>query len=670
MLDGLRARVIRTRARIDVLLTPAETGLPRGPVVAWGIVLLGLLWSGLVATGINGTSSGAFFSMVYGGSDPALLAGVPNLVRSDEWNVQTVWAIAQLQQGLPAVSGSFPGGMDATIPQDLPRGDWSVVFRPHLWGFFFLNPGQAQAWKWWLPLFALAAALYVFCLVWFPRRPALAMVLSLGFVVSPFFQWWFLQTTLWPVAWGFAVLAGVVWMLRSRRKRGVVWWLVIIAYLTVVVGMGIYVPYILPVALVVAFAAAGIALGEAKETGWRWVLGRIVLLLGAALSAGAVLVIWLVTRWDTVAAFLSTAYPGERLAQTGGGATSNGFIALFGSSFTNILKYDGAYLGKNAPESATFFLPGLFLLPVIVWLCIRAVRSRARLPWTLLLTFAAICILLLFTFVPGWDGVAHLLLLDRTIAERARIGLGFGSMILLVLTMAATNRVGKPSHLVSLIGPVAFLVGQGAIAAVLWRRDPDLLSLAHWWWVIAFLSMLVIWAASRARVWLSSLSFLAVGVLTVMGVSPLYVGVFDLRQTAVSQGILSIDGAENGTWIGMGSNLTTALLLENGLRSYNGFQGAPSSDMWKQIDPSGRYSFEWNRLAGISWTNGEGEPVVFNPYPDQILVSFDACSAFAQEKVSFVLSDSTQRPDSPCLRELDSWTLNSTQITAWHVIPR
>lgn len=64
--------------------------------------------------------------------------------------------------------------------------------------------------------------------------------------------------------------------------------------------------------MVIAFAI-GFAGQAAREHGWPTILRRSVRLLAAGVAAGAVLIVWLVTRWKTVSDFLSTAYPGERL---------------------------------------------------------------------------------------------------------------------------------------------------------------------------------------------------------------------------------------------------------------------------------------------------------------------------------------------------------------------
>jgi hypothetical protein len=152
-------------------------------------------------------------------------------------------------------------------------------------------------------------------------------------------------------------------------------------------------------------------------------------------------------------------------------------------------------------------------------------------------------------------------------------------------------------------------------------------------------------------------------------VNPLYRGVFDLRETEPSQAIQELDAETGGTWVGVGDRLTTAMLLESGVEAFNGFQGAPNEEMWDVVDPDVRYEYEWNRLAGVSWTLGDGEPVVSNPYPDQISVTFDPCSDFAQENVEFVLTDQSATPDGYCLRQVETFDLNQSDLTIWQVVP-
>lgn len=648
--------------------TPTDDGLPTARVLGGGVAVFCVIFTVLVATAVNGTSSGAFFAMMYAGSDPALLLGAPNLIRTDEWNVQTVWAIAQVQQGLPVINGTFPGGMDATIPQDLPRIDWSAVFRPHLWGFQFFDVDHGQAWKWWLPLLGVAIATYTFVVVEMPHRPLLAALSAVAVCASPFLQWWFLQTTLWPLAWGFATLAAVRWSLRTSRSWHRWVWALVIMYLTVVMAMGIYVPFIVPVAIVTALTAIGMVIAAAPGLRWPTLIMRLVPLLVSGVAAGIVLVVWLITRWSTVTAFLSTAYPGERLVSTGLGSSLQSVAALLGSSFTGSLRNAGRFLDGNASESATFFLPAAFLLPVVVWVVARARRSRRADVWPLLLAVVGGAVLLAFIVLPGWDAVAHLLLLDRSTPVRVRIGLGFGSFVVVILLLGMLSRTNRPGWLISLLGAVAFIASQAAIAGGLAAYAPDLLRLSGPWWFITAVSALAILAVGRAWPIIAMATLAAVGLIGSFGVNPLYRGVFDLRDTAPAQAIMQINEQHPGTWVAVGDKLTTALVLESGVTAYNGFQGAPNAEMWEQIDPESTYAFEWDRLAGVSWVPAPGAPVVTNPYPDQIQVTFDGCSEFAQEHVQYVASDAQADLDRRCLIELKSFPVESTDITLWEVV--
>ena len=69
----------------------------------------------------------------------------------------------------------------------------------------------------------------------------------------------------------------------------------------------------------------------------------------------------------------------------------------------------------------------------------------------------------------------------------------------------------------------------------------------------------------------------------------------------------------------------------------------------------------------MSWTPGSGEPTVSNPAQDQVQVTFDACSAFAQRWVEYVLSD-LPRLDPACLERVDSVDLPDSQLVAYRVV--
>ena len=648
---------------------PQANGLPTRRVFLAFPALLLIFGTIAVGFAISGTSSGAMYSKVYEGHDPALLAGNPQMIRSDEWYVNTSWAISQVQQGLPERNETVPGGMDAALPHDLPRADWSVIFRPHLWGYLVFDVGHATAFKWWIPALSFIAAAYCFLVTLIPRRPLLAAGIAIGFFFSPFFQWWFLIALFWPMTWALVTMTAVLWAARdiSRPSRWV--WAAAVAFFTVVMAMGIYAPFIVPVVLVVALFAVGVVIEE-KRKGLSWrtlaIRGTLILLagaVGALVTAG-----WLVSKQATINGFLSTAYPGQRFTPPGSGGLATG-LRTIGSSFSEALRYGGGFLNINSSEASTFFLIGAFLIPVVAWVAYRAVRARTVLPWTSFGLVASILLFTAFSYLPGWDSIAHLLFLDRTSDGRLRIGLGLASFAILGYVIRSLDESRARVGLVLSSATAAlFLVSQAIVALTLViGGQADMLRYAPRWWVFALVSAASIFLFARRRPVLGGIAFALVTFLSTATVNPVYVGVFDLRGTPVAKAVMRLDHRYPGAWVGIGDVEVSGVLLQSGAVAFSGVQGAPSRTMWREVDPSSKYRFNWNRLAGIGWIPGNGEPVITNPAPDQIVATFDACSTFAQSNVSYVLAKGTKL-SSPCLVRVQSFSAPKAPFVIYRII--
>jgi hypothetical protein len=73
-------------------------------------------------------------------------------------------------------------------------------------------------------------------------------------------------------------------------------------------------------------------------------------------------------------------------------------------------------------------------------------------------------------------------------------------------------------------------------------------------------------------------------------------------------------------------------------------------------------------LAHVQWKFGEGDAKVTNPSPDVVVVSFDACSDFAQENVRYVLT-TDDPPTTECLEPLSTTEQGSLTFTIFEVVP-
>ena len=658
--------------RYERFTVPRADNLPtRRVLLAFPAIVL-LFGVIVVSFAINGTSSGEMYGKVFAGKDPALIAGQPEIIRSDEWYVNTAWSISQVQQGLPETNHTMPGGMDAALPHDLPRADWSVIFRPQLWGYLFLDVNHATAFKWWIAALTFIAAAYMFLVTVLPRRPVMAAALATGFFFSPFFQWWFQTVIFWPLAWAFVTLTAMLWAVRARTGHSRWIWAVFVAFLTVIMAMGIYAPFIVPVVLLVALFAIGLVIEE-KRSGhsWRTLFLHAAPILAAGVTGGVVTLLWLRSKQKVLDGFLATSYPGQRLTETGSAHVATGARTI-GSSFSESLSRGNGLLNINASEAATFFLIGAFLIPVVLWIVYRSAKLRAPLPWTLIAMVTFIVIIVAFSYLPGWDAVAHLLFLDRSTDARLRIGLGLASFVMLALIIRHFDDTKtKAGRALSIGSGATFVLSQIAVALAVIHFG-GIATLTHdapTWWLIALISAASIYFIARRRPAIGAALFLVISVTSTITVNPVYIGVFDLRTAPVTQSVQKVNSREVGAWVGIGGVETSAVLMESGVTAFNGMQGAPSLKMWKEIDPTGRYRFNWNRLAGVGWVTGVGEPVVSNPAADQIISTFDACSRFAQKHVDYVLT-TDQGITSTCLVAEQAIAAPKETFTIYRVIPR
>jgi len=662
------------RSLVHRVTEPAATGLPRWPILLWFPALLLLLLLILAFLGISGSSTGMFWQVFGSGPDPDLIAGMPRAIRSDEWLTQGSWIVSQWSQGFPAVNQVLPGGMDATILLDLPAWHWSTIFRPQAVSLMLFGLDHGLAIRWWLPGFTMMAAGYVMFVSLVPRRPITGALIAVALFYSPLLQWWSAPSNYYPAALCLLAIATVVICLREPRLWVRIVWAVLTGYLAVSAVLTFYPPHIIWAVLVAVAICVGALLTEVRPTGGvdglglRRALGRLIPLLISTVAAGVVLGLFVWTRLDTVRAITGTVYPGARIQPTGA-VGFYGLVALFSGPFSDSLdnaqQYTGV-LGPNSSESATPVLIGLFLVIPLVWFVVHDWRESRRLQWMMIGCIAGVVVLFAFLLIPGWDFASHLLLLDRTTPQRSRIGLAL--LCVVAITLLVRRLDEKDTSVPWSVSWAATIVAAGSIVvvwAVLADADDPGLSGSEHHRVVAVLFVASVLLYCRARPLLASLAFLIISIVLSAGVNPLYRGIFDLTQTAMGQDVRRINDQHPGTWLGVGNFELSSVLVESGVEAFNGVQLYPPREMWQEVDPSGRYSDEWNRYASLQWQLGTGEPVLRNPQGDVVIGTFDSCSNFAQQHVTYVMA---QDPiDQPCVQKIDEATQGPTTYSIYQV---
>ncbi|GEK21647.1 DUF7657 domain-containing protein [Cellulomonas xylanilytica] len=656
---------MKARHALDRALSPLRTlnGLRLRWQVLIGVAAYLLALAVLVVTTINGSSSGAFYRDFYGGQDPRLLLGGPRGLRSDEWMVTTPLLIGQIEQGMPRFSRVIPGGLDVSVLFDVPYRDVWAVFRPQNLGFGVLPLDNAFALRWWLPLVALGIAVHTLVVVvW--RKPLAALAVSVAFAFSPFTQWWFGAGTFWPLTFAVMVCLSVVVAVRVARPW--VHWVTagLTAYVAVVAAMTMYPPFLVPAALVAAAFVLG-TLVDARHLAWRTRLLRLVPLLVGGAVAGVLLVLFLTSHAATLDDITSTEYPGDR-RWPAGDSTQFPWAPMFAGVFGIGLRASTPEgFAINASEGSSFLLTGLYLLPVALVL-LRPRRRPGRVDGTLAALLAVLVVLVAFVYVPGWDAVASLLLLDLTSLPRLIVGFGLVALLLLVVVVDRVSQEGPPARWVAAVS-VALVLGAHALVALHLSADAPQILAEFWAWPVLVLAFAAaIWFYARGRATLPSVVVAVVALAMVAGVVPLYRGVLDLRETQFGQLVEEVQTEDPGTWVGLDDGAVVAVLRESGVPSFSGVQGWPSDEMWDLIDPTGQHESAWNRYAYVGWTADPAAAPIALPAADALTLRFDSCEAFAQQHVDYV---ATSEPlDQDCVQEIASTTTPDATYRVYEVV--
>jgi hypothetical protein len=621
----------------------------------------------LTAFRIHGSSIGIYNTYLRGESyrDPNLIFGQPQQVRGDEWLVASPFIASQAQNGYPRVNPDVGYGQDMSIMHaDMPYLEWSTLFRPLNVGFFVLPLENAFALKWWLLSYLLAISSYLLILELLPGRIAFAALLSLAVVFSPFIQWFYLTSTIEPLAYALLALFLFVGLIRAKTvmRKGLSG--IALGYVLVCFALVLYPPPQIACALSAAFFAVGYLVGWIKQHGLRASFPSLGVAVAALISAGGVTAVFVATRFDAIRAVTGTIYPGGRVAETGTYPASH----LFASHLQPLLQSEGAvHHPWNQTEASSFLFIAPFLLIPSSYL---AFRHRDRVPtlaWSMLFISVAIVVLSVLMLVPGLEPVATLLLLGSVPSQRLVIGLGLLGVLQLVLLYALWEQEDRPRSLFAWQMAVAALTTSIVAGLAVRSEAPRFVS---GWAIVLGLSAAVaaiVYLFLRARFLLGAAVLLIFSMASVFRVNPLYRGLDPLQEPKLGNALKSIGDADGG-WVVVGDFPFEQIPRQYGLRSFSGVYFYPQPRIWRPLDPEGTQRHVWNRYAHV----------IFSPTfkrlklgsPDTFGAPFRPCSSFVRNnRIRHVLSVDPLR-ESQCLARSRTVSFPARTFYIYRVIHR
>lgn len=414
-------------------------------------MLIGLVYVGKAWT----PSSYAITLHVLGISDERPDFGTPRDIRSDEFFVQTPHFQAAVRSGLADVENVSPYKETLRNFMAFPTKDWSVIFKPALWGFLALPPAYAYS----LFFYLLAAACFW---GWYallrqlgsPVANALGGALLLTF--SQLFQvWWSSNAPTFALAPWVAIA-----FLAPRREA----FRFAAVFFTTAVWLFalLYPPFIY--ALGVAMAVAVVAF---RPDALRW---KSILVAGIAATLAAVIVY--VYLHDTFEVMRQSVYPGKRSLSGGSVPVSQALNTVL--PYINTLGFDPTELAPETRNACETGVVGSYLALLLAFFVVpSSLLEYARLNRrTLAFLGVGLIAMGAWMLLPVPASVGHFILLDMV--PPTRLLLGFGLLFHIAIIVIAPSlryrlsmrRVG--ALVATIVG--VFLVRKGGLD---WGTAPD-----------------------------------------------------------------------------------------------------------------------------------------------------------------------------------------------------
>jgi len=610
-------------------------------ILTLGLIVLSLLQ-------LSGSSMGQYHIIFYGSqSDPDLVANHPETIRSDEWVVNTQKAIAQKNNNFNSINNNIGDGEDATLLADTPTNDWSTIFKPHNIGFLALPFDIAFSLRWWMLSYLLVLSCYFFIVTMLPKKRLLASILSLGFLFSPFFQWWYAYGTLGSVYYSLFGAVVFIKLLQTKNKLHAWLWGLLLAYIAICFVLILYPPFQIPCALVLLAFSIGYVVNKQKDLGWRPLQRNLIIFAGFMLISALIVGIVVYQHQSVVATIQNTAYPGHRSIPSGGYSiehlSSSNLSPVFQST-TKSSAYSRPLIGvTNQSESSNFILIFQFLMLPLLYLMYKRYRKNKQVDYIAISLAAILLLFMVWMFLPGIDIIGKLTLLDKVPQSRLLIGMGLLNIMFIVLFIKHFEEYKKQpfniymSIIYSLIVLVLYLLIDFHVAI----QFPGFIGFKS----AALLAIpipIIIFLMLRRHFIAAAIAFTLFSFLSVYHINPLYRGTSVLTETPISLAIREIGQSSNKKWISEDIVLENFAAM-NGQPSITGTYLYPQLSIWRGLNVQDKEDI-YNRYAHVNFTFDRSpdqtiKPVVTLPGADQFNVRIEPCDEFlAKNNVGFLIT--------------------------------
>lgn len=550
----------------------------------------------LVACKINFSSVDSWQTYIFGGDKvDGVILGQYRTIRSDEWVVQTPYAISQANaDGYFELYNNNIGEGANMILGEAPVFDITILARPLLWGYLLFGEEYGFSWYWSLKMVMLFMVSFELALMLSKKDRILSIAGAIWLALTPGLMWWLSTAIVDSYIFGFTIVIlfnyymnNLDWKLRKKVLIAIAMALAIPAF-----AFALYPAIQVPFALIMAVFIIG---GFVKH--WQNLKKQDFIIMGLTIFATLLLIArFIAISWNDIKLMTSTVYPGARF-ETGGDV---GIIDTLAKGLLNIFT-PYVDLLKNPCEAAFAYFPIIGLAIVAIY-NLKGIKQKIKQvdTWIIIALVLVFILLAAFVFIGLPKILAGVTLLYLSPAKRAKVVLGILGIMLSIIFMKKMSdkkiQIFKwwQAGIISLI-----VVG---IVYIIFRLSEyyhtETLTYARYLIVFA-IAFFMTYFFIRFNKKVFCVIMIAVAILAGGTVNPIVRGMDVLHKTELATEIQKVvEQDKEAKWIAL-NNVYAQYLIANGAKTLNGVNRYPNHKMIDILDPNKEYEEVWNRYAHI-----------------------------------------------------------------------
>ncbi|EMB65934.1 DUF7657 domain-containing protein [Streptococcus mutans] len=557
------------------------------------------------------------------------IAGVPRMVRTDEWLVQTPYFISQAETGNKVKNPNYGlSGQNMIVSYNAPVKDISSIGKPFDWGFLLLGISRGLSWYWCFKVIALLLLAFEFSMILTNKNQWLSLVGSFWITFTPAIQWWFMQHLGDVVFYSLLSMVSIYHYFQAKSKKQKFLFATLLTSSLIGFPLVLYPAFQVPFAYVIAvfFIIQLISTWKEKKLKkFDWLM-----MLAVVVFTSLIVGITIFKSWDALKATLNTVYPGSRVST--GGEYSLFSISDFFLSFVLPFKIPKF---SNQVELATgfhFIFVILFSLPFVI----KREKIKENL-FGIFLTFYSL-LLMFFAIIGVPKLLAKLTLFSFVISSRAwQAASIIGVFASIWFTAYLWRERIKDKRKKLYLSLIAFsLIGLLTIFALQQSNFVGYMGTKYILMYVLFYTLLIITVVwHRQKMFMGiMMSMVIIGGMTV---NPLVQGTNVIEDKKISLKIKSlVKKDKDARWVSEGFLYNFPQMF--GAKSINGVRFYPDEALMKALDPTNKMENYWNRYSHTQIDLTEDVTSMTNESPDNLIVHLNV-SALKNLKVKYIITN-------------------------------